>query len=405
MSPPRLDDNVLYRSEVDSLDNNSTSLTRFDYPRVSSSPEDLHLQFSILGTVNLLVAFSCGLLILGILRSRRVGVSKGPFDLYLLFIALPDFISGFSCMLTCWMSAPEKSYVSEEMCGYQAFYLNATVAANTWMNAVIIYQIHKLLRYSNVRRRYIPPTTQQACCHAAIVYAYAILWGVLCGMQVDLFGMPFNSHALSGLYCIPMEEKGNSWFYYLAFLPGIFILPSLYALAIMAHILLKGMLPGSGRRRVLALFLIRIIFLYIAVFLPLSLSLLIGNFVYFESNWAYYIPAVMTHLQGILTTLLVYFTNPKIAESMKKVLQCDWTSTGSGGSDQELSSNGFSKRYIHGRLSQGGNNKSSIQSSHVQHSSAEHDLNPEGGKEEESLEMAPVQTADGLDTETFEAEP
>ena len=73
-----------------------------------------------------------------------------------------------------------------------------------------------------------------------------------------------------------------------------------------------------------AIFLIRIIFLYFVVFIPVATSVLIGNFVYFSSDWGYYIPAVMTHLQGILTTLLCYFTHEDIAHSTKKVLRCDW---------------------------------------------------------------------------------
>ena len=58
--------------------------------------------------------------------------------------------------------------------------------------------------------------------------------------------------------------------------------------------------------------------------MPVVISVLIGNFVYFSSDWGYYIPAVMTHLQGILTTLLCYFTHEDIAHSTKKVLRCDW---------------------------------------------------------------------------------
>eukprot|EP00522_Entomoneis_paludosa_P008699 CAMPEP_0172443848 /NCGR_PEP_ID=MMETSP1065-20121228/4037_1 /TAXON_ID=265537 /ORGANISM="Amphiprora paludosa, Strain CCMP125" /LENGTH=475 /DNA_ID=CAMNT_0013194207 /DNA_START=162 /DNA_END=1589 /DNA_ORIENTATION=- len=312
MPEPRLDDPWLFRSNVTDI----SELSRFDYPRVSSSPDDLHVQFAILGTINILVALASGLLILSILRSKTL--RQKPFDLYLLFIAIPDFISGFSCMLTCLLSVKGKEYVGEAMCGYQSFYLNASVTANTWMNAVIIYEIHKLLRFSHVRRRYIPPTRKQVILQAAGVYCYACVWGVICAIQAF-----FPSHAYGGFYCIPMEEKGYSWFFYLIFLPGVFVLPSMYAVAVLAHIMWKGMLPQTGKRRTLAVFLMRIIFLYFLVFVPLAISILVGNFFYFESSWGYYVPAVMNHLQGILTTLLIYCTNKKISASMNKVLCCD----------------------------------------------------------------------------------
>lgn len=318
MTEPRLDDPIMFRSNVTEED-----LTRFQYSRVSSSPESLHVQFAVLGTVNILVAMFCGLLILGILRSKTL--RNRPFDLYILSIAIPDFWSGVSCMFACLLSVRGSSFVSEGMCGYQSFFLNASVAANTWLNAVIVFQIHKLLRYSHARRRYFPPSKRQVICHAGCVYAYSIMWGVLCAMQKDLFGMPFQSHAYAGLYCIPMEEDGNSWFFYIVFLNGVFVLPAIYAVGALTHILWKGLLPKSGTRRMLALFLIRIIFLYFVAFVPVAASVLIGNFVFFDTNWGYYVPAVMTHLQGVLTTILCYYTNQEYTDSMQKVLRCNWS--------------------------------------------------------------------------------
>mmetsp|Transcript_37980 Transcript_37980/g.78910 ORF Transcript_37980/g.78910 Transcript_37980/m.78910 type:complete len:196 (+) Transcript_37980:479-1066(+) len=58
--------------------------------------------------------------------------------------------------------------------------------------------------------------------------------------------------------------------------------------------------------------------------MPQALNLLIGNFFYFESDWGYFIPALMNHTQGILTPLLIFGTNEKIAASMFKVLRCDY---------------------------------------------------------------------------------
>ena len=129
------------------MDEDNLSITRFDYSKVSASPKDLHFQFIILGTINVAVAICCGFLIFSIVRSARL--RQKTFVLYLLFIAIPDFYSGCSCMLTCLLSVRGSTYYSEAMCGYQSFYLNATVSANTWLNAVIVYQIHKLLRYSH----------------------------------------------------------------------------------------------------------------------------------------------------------------------------------------------------------------------------------------------------------------
>jgi len=326
LKDPRLDDPTLFRSDV-----NQTQLSRFEYARVSASPQNLHIQFAILGTINLLVTLFTGTLIASILRSKKL--RKQPFDLYLVFLAIPDFFSGFSCMLTCLMSVRGKAYVGEAMCGYQSFYLNFSVSANTWMAAVITYQIHKLLRYSRVRRRYIPPTTKEVGCHAACVYAWAIFWGGLSASQSDIFGMTFQSHPYGGFYCAPMEAKGNSWFFYLVFLNITFFLPATYAAAALVHIFWKGLMPQSGRRRQISLFLIRIMIFFFAIFMPTGLSKIIGSFVYFKRDWGVFVPATMSHFQGIVQTILCYCTNADIRQSIQRILICNW----SGDDDTEES--------------------------------------------------------------------
>lgn len=318
MPEPRLDDPILFRSDEAAVAN----ATRFDYPRLSASPENLRIQFAVLGSINVLVALTTGILILGILRSRIL--RRQPFDLYVLSIAIPDFVSGFSCMFTCLLSVQNARYVSEAMCGYQSFYLNASVAANAWMNAVIIYQIHKLLRYSHVRRKYIPPTRRDVACHAAAVYLFAIALGTICAIQIKVFGMPLESHVTGGLYCIMVEEKGNSWFYYLVLFSALFMIPSVYAVAAAIHIFWKGLLPKAGKRRAIAIFLMRIILVYLVVFLPLGLSIILGNFVQYRTDWGYFVPALMTHFQGIITASLCYCTNQEMQQSMNRVILCRW---------------------------------------------------------------------------------
>mmetsp|Transcript_2779 Transcript_2779/g.7105 ORF Transcript_2779/g.7105 Transcript_2779/m.7105 type:complete len:493 (+) Transcript_2779:73-1551(+) len=344
LKDPRLDDPTLFRSDV-----NQTQLSRFDYARVSASPQNLHIQFAILGTVNLLVTLFTGILIAAILRSKKL--RKQPFDLYVVFMAIPDFISGFSCMLTCLVSVRGSEYVGEAMCGYQSFYLNFSVSANTWMAAVITYQIHKLLRYSRVRRRYIPPTTKEVGCHAACVYAWAIFWGGLSASQSDIFGMTFQSHAYGGFYCAPMEAEGNSWFFYLVFLHIMFFFPANYAVAALVHIFWKGLMPKSGQRQQIALLLIRIMVLYFAIFMPTGIAQLVGSFVYFKSDWIFYIPAVLYHFHGILQTMLCYSTNPAIRQSIQKILMCNWSGDGNAQEPWALSAY-FSSLFLHGESQQ-----------------------------------------------------
>jgi hypothetical protein len=162
MESTRLDSPTLYEWD---LNENST---RYDYPRSWPEAGVLRIQFAVLATINALVAFASFILIVAILKSRKV--RKDPFNLYLLLIAIPDFVASSSCFLTSVMSAPASKFFSEAMCGFQAFYLTFAFAGNALMNAVFVYQIHKLLKYSHRRRTYFPPTRQQVLGLAAAVY-------------------------------------------------------------------------------------------------------------------------------------------------------------------------------------------------------------------------------------------
>jgi hypothetical protein len=144
-STPRLDDPTFYIWQLNETD------ARFDYPRAWPSGQTLHVQFAILATVNAIVAVTVLILLVSMVRSVKVRASV--FNFYLIGIAVPDFCASFFCLLTCAMSAPMSQFYSEAMCGFQAFYLCWSFSSNAWLNGVIVYQIHKLLRYSNIRMR------------------------------------------------------------------------------------------------------------------------------------------------------------------------------------------------------------------------------------------------------------
>jgi len=218
--------------------------SRYDNPLISPGPEVMHLHFSLLSAVNGIVMIVSFLLILGILRSKKV--RSNAFHLYLLFMAIPDFIAALLCFVTCMMNASQSSYYSEWMCQFQSFYLTSTYAANTWINAVIVHEVYKLIRFSHGRRRYFPPTRRQVFLRVSIVYAYGIFWGLMASVVP---GLPVKPAPFYGLVCIPMEyDLSSTIFIYMAYVPGIMVLPLMYSLGVMIHILRRGLLPKSGKK-------------------------------------------------------------------------------------------------------------------------------------------------------------
>ena len=116
--------------------------TRWDHASAAPSDSVLEIQFTSLAIINFIVATSCFLLLISILRVPKV--REKSFNCYLLTITFPDFISSFMCFITCAMSSATSRYYSETMCGFQIFYLTWGFTSNCWMNAVIAYQIHTM---------------------------------------------------------------------------------------------------------------------------------------------------------------------------------------------------------------------------------------------------------------------
>jgi hypothetical protein len=326
MPYPRIHEPALEEWELDS------SSSRYDYPKAWPSRKQLHIEFSILSTVNAVTATAVGLLIIALVRYQRRARAQGTnssFNTYLLFIAMPDFMVSFLCCLTCALSAPQNEFYAEWLCGFQSFYLNWAFISNAWLNGVIVYQIHTMLRHSHVRRRYRPPTERRVGIHAAIVYTYALAWGLACGFNLRF--LPHSSHLYYGFACMPMEyNTASTLFFWLVYLPFSLGIPVCFAAYVVFDIWCHKLLPPTGKRRRLSMFLLRLAVLYFAVWLPFLILFLVGNFVVINP-FIHWIGAVISHLQGLLSAMFC-LTNAEIGRSFVEVVSCgQCTKSGEGG--------------------------------------------------------------------------
>lgn len=130
----RMSDNIM----LEDINENST---RFDITSASPGQDTLQKQFTGLAVVNGFVATFTFLLLISILRVKTV--RNKSFNCYLLAVVVPDFISSFSCLLTCAMSAwnGQGVYYSDQMCGFQIFYLVWGFTSTCWMNGVIGHKV------------------------------------------------------------------------------------------------------------------------------------------------------------------------------------------------------------------------------------------------------------------------
>jgi hypothetical protein len=335
---PRIHSPVVEEWEIDS------SSSRYNYPKVWPSRRQLHIEFSILASVNALTATAVFLLIIALVRYQRRARANGTnssFNTYLLFIAMPDFLVSFLCCITCALSAPRDAFYSEWMCGFQSFYLNWAFISNAWLNGVIVYQIHTMLRHSNVRRRYRPPTERRVTEHAAAVYTYALLWGLACGFNMDF--LPHSSHLYYGFACMPMEySRASTLFFWLVYLPFSLGIPVCFAAYVVWDIWYHKLLPPTGKRRRLSMFLLRLAVLYFAVWLPFLILFLLGNFIVINP-FIHWLGAVLSHLQGLLSAMFC-LTNGEIGKAFLEVVTCGQLTKSSEGGGLEHNSTSLGAR-------------------------------------------------------------
>lgn len=290
--------------------------TRYDVLVAAPPNEDLvkywYSWASIAGFVGLLnlVVF------LGIISDKAT--RRKPFNLYLVFLLIPDFMFSLLCGTTCLVNALNGEYLSHWMCNFQQFYCVFGIGANAWMNAVIAFQLHKILRDSHQRRRYMVPSSRQIYLQSLAVYLWCLFlasWGLY-----DTPAFPFHSGQISGLACLPVElDQASTIFFWLLFFPCFAGFPVLYVLWVCWDVYRKKLLPPAGKRRLLSIYFGRLVLVFLVFWVPTLLILF--AFAPEVSVWVRFAGGTWSHLQGCASAIITLL-KPDIAEAVKNFITC-----------------------------------------------------------------------------------
>ena len=202
----------------DELDSSST---KWEIGASIPTHDKLVRYWKSLGSVALFSGTMMLFLFLAILSKKET--RKNTFNVYLLFTMFPDIFYPISCFLTCIMSAFKESYWSPSMCRYQAWYVMFGFAANAWMNALVSYEIHKLLRSSLIRKRYFPPSIPKVIRSGLVMYFIAAVISTIPLLNLDFILVePY----LQKYACFPSDYDAKSeLFSWLVYIPLVFIIP------------------------------------------------------------------------------------------------------------------------------------------------------------------------------------
>lgn len=292
------------------------------YDRLVAGPSDDGLRIMWIGTST--AAFTvfafASLVFVGMIVCRDC--RRNPFNVYLVYLMLPDIVAGILCGATCAMNAAKGEYWSSGMCRFQSAYLVWNLSANSCLSAVVAYQLHRLLASSHVRRRYFAPTHARVHLQSWSVYAYAASWAAL--SLWEHARLPYEQAAWSGEICLPTEySRASTVFYFLAHVPLSVGIPVLYVMGVTVDIVRRNLLPPAGKRRLLVVYFCRILGGFFLLWTPYLLTGWLAQ----GRPWALWVTSLWGHGQGAISAALTLW-KPDVYKGFCLVLTCGKRSDG-----------------------------------------------------------------------------
>jgi hypothetical protein len=294
------------------------------YERTVAAPSDavlvqMWISWSAVTAVSALFA---AILFFGILCSKRA--RRQSFNVYLLFLTLPDLLFAVLCTITCTMNAIRGHFWSTGMCNFQAFYAIVGIGSNLWLSAAITYEIHRLLRYSHQRRRYYAPTRRTVALQATAAYLYCGILGGLVYVDQVVEDFPFHVASPAGAACIPTvgPTLPSQLFFWLLFIPIYVGLPVAYILLVAVDIYRRRLIPPPGKRRTLTVYFGRMVVVIIVMWIPFLLAAyIIGPW---SPRWLMWSGGTASHFQAVISVIIALL-KPDVRVAVVQLLTCRCT--------------------------------------------------------------------------------
>lgn len=259
---------------------------------------------------------------LAIARSKRARSS--PFNMYLLLLMLPDWFYNFNFCISSTMNAINGAYYGFKMCMWQSWYSVWGIGANAWLNALMAWEILKMLKSSRQLRRYRPPEIRQVCINGVVVYFLVGFFSALGSLELNSL-YPLDTALHGSLTCGPKPfSKGQTLIVWLFFAPLFVLIPYVYVLFCVVYIFWNKLLPKRGKRRILSIYFFRIVAIFLVMWGPVAFLIYFFNEFIIETEKEHasiFSVAVWAHFQAVVSAA-VTLTKPDVCQAVKNLLSC-----------------------------------------------------------------------------------
>lgn len=289
--------------------------TRYDHLLAAPSDEQLTKYWSAWVGISLFGGLFVAFILLPFVLSKKV--RSRSFNLYLVYLMIPDAVYSILCGIVCMLHAINKSQVAE-LCNFQMLFIVWGVGSNMWLNAAVTHQLYNMLRDSDIRRKYKIPTTKFVTRQALVIYIFTVFLGTWGFIEAQEF--PHYVASTSGLACLPVEQSWqSSIFFWLVFFPAFGGIPITYVLYISFLIWKHKLLPPQGKRRLLVIYFGRIVVVFILCWVPYML--LLFAFTSWMPTWVHFAGGTLSHLQGAISAALSLL-KPDLYHAVKSFYTC-----------------------------------------------------------------------------------
>ncbi|CAJ1957827.1 unnamed protein product [Cylindrotheca closterium] len=287
--------------------------TVFDNLKAAPSDEILHIQWMLYITLLAIAAVFMASVFCAILLDKKC--RRNSFNTYLLYLTAPDLAFTASCIITCSLNVSTGAFYSDASCTYQSFYCVFAIASSSWLNAILAWQLHKMLYCSNRAIRYHPPTRFRVSVQSLSVYAWSGFVASWAAWGADWW--PIRNGLYSGVLCLPMPyDQTSVIFFYSVFAPCVFVIPLLYISYITFDTLRHRLLPPLKQRKTLMIFF-RLVLIYFVFWLPAILITFVGS--NWLSSWWGFTGGAWAHLQGAASAA-VCLVKPDVWDACRRLI-------------------------------------------------------------------------------------
>lgn len=303
----------IHELTIREADLNSTN-SRYDNIVAGASDHNRVIQWAVYSAISLTVAMFVLVVFLSILSNRKV--RRRPFNLYLVYLIVPDLVFSLFCGVNCAISAARGDYASAAWCRFQGIYCVWGIGSNAWLNAVIARHVHQMLVCSHSMKRYFAPPRKQVLMESTAVY----VWLAFLSSWPFIDFLPHRLRLSAGLTCLPHEyDTASTIFFWLVFMPCFALIPTTYALYVATDVWRRQLLPPEGRKRNVAVYFFRLTVVFLLMWLPsIFLIFIAGGF---TSSWVAFAGGCWSHLQGAVSAL-ISITKQDIGEAFVEFITC-----------------------------------------------------------------------------------